>query len=112
MTEEEFFKILESLQESSRPKPLIYRLYHDQDGWPLFYSMENLPGQYVDVDQKTYQENSSHVRVVNGKVVRLRSGETSKLVPSDQGTSCDPRDICIVVDETHPHIKWRNANAD
>ena len=89
-------------------QPVIYRLYHDDDGRPIIYTMEDLPGTYIEVDQATYTHASFDVKVVDGKLVIIPPVITAKkLQPSqDQGTPCDPRDVCVVVDNTVKHQKW------
>jgi len=89
-------------------QPVAYRLYYDDEGRPIIYTMEDLPGTYILVDQATYIYGSFGVRVVDGKLIILEPAiTTKKLQPSqDQGTSCDPRDICIVVNEDAKHQKW------
>jgi len=48
------------------------------------------------------------VRVIDGKLIILEPAITAKkLQPSqDQGTACDPRDVCVVVDNSEKHQKW------
>jgi len=105
MTEEEFWKILFDVPE---PKPIFYRLYYNDDGTPICYSMEALPDNYIDLDQQTYSRGSPNVKVVNGKLIEIcLSGTVKKLQPTlDYGTPCAPNDVCIVVNDTEPHIKW------
>jgi hypothetical protein len=103
MTNEEFWKILADVPV---PTALYYRLYHDQHGVPLFYSMDDLPGTYIEIDQETYNRNSSNVRIYNGKLYELTKNITSKLRPSKTGTPCHPNDVCIVVSESNPHQRW------
>ena len=103
MTDEEFWKIL---ADAPAPAPLQYRLYHDADGVPLFYSMEDLPGTYIEIDQETYSRNPANVRVHNGKMYELTDNITSKLKPTDTGTPCHPQDASIIVPETYEHHRW------
>lgn len=88
------------------PPPVFFRLYHDDHGFPLFYTMEDFPGNYIEVDAKTYQEGSHRVRVRNGQLVKIAHSTVKKLTPGDAGIPCDPRDICVVVNKHHTHIKW------
>jgi hypothetical protein len=103
VTNEEFWKILADAPVESA---IFYRLYYDQHGVPLFYSMEDLPGTYIEIDQETYSRNPSNVRVQNGKLYELTENVTSKLTPTDTGTPCHPTDVCIVVSESTPHQRW------
>jgi hypothetical protein len=104
MTPEEFWNILQAVPHTVEP---IRRLYYNDQGDPLFYSMEELPGNYIDIDQETFSRASSKVRVKNGQLISTEVHKTSKkLVPAEHGVACDARDICVVVDREHPHIKW------
>lgn len=97
--------------EWPEPQPVIYRLYYQDDGTPICYSMEDQPGNYIDVDPMTFAKASMNVRVVNGKIKDLsRVTSTTKLVPSENGTACHVNDVTIVVDPTEPHTKWSNKN--
>ena len=88
--------------------PVFYRLYYNNDGTPICYTMEDLPGNYIELDLETYRLSPPNVRVVDGKIVVVKIASTvSKLQPNvDRGVPCDPRDVCIIVDESQPHIKW------
>jgi hypothetical protein len=101
MTPEEFFGALEQMPV---PDPVTYRLYHDDQGRPLFYSMEDLPGTYIEIDQATFARGQSRVRVVNGVLTELTYRTTEKLVPSDSGTQCHTTDVSVVV--THNGTYW------
>lgn len=89
------------------PAPVFSRLYYDEQGNPLCYSMEDLPGNYIDIDAETYARSSSRVRVIDGKLIHVVPKKpTSKLVPSKTGTPCAPQDISVVVSEDQSHTKW------
>ena len=103
MNEQEFWAAL--APQPAPPSP-IYRLYYDDLGNPLFYSMEDVPGNYIDIDHEIYQTAPPHIRVIDGKLVILKTSVVHKLKPGETGVTCDPQDVCVVVDESHPHIKW------
>jgi hypothetical protein len=108
MTETEFWQILQAVPE---PPHVFYRLYYDNNGLPIIYSMEELPDNYIEVDQQTYVLAPFNVRVVDGKLVRIKPVITvKKLQPSHLGTPCDPCDVCIVVSEDQQHTKWTIVN--
>jgi hypothetical protein len=58
MTPEYLLMLFQALPE---PAPVFYRLYHDDEGKPLFYSMADVPGTYIDIDRDTFVKNSMHV---------------------------------------------------
>lgn len=104
MTPEEFYAILYDMPEA---QPVVYRLYHDDQGRPLFYSMEGLAGTWIEVDATTYAQARHDIRVVGNSFIELpKRSPVVKLRPSAEGQPCDPRDICIVVPHTQPHVKW------
>jgi hypothetical protein len=98
----EFWSILHDMPQ---PRPVFFRLYH-LDGMPLFYSMEDRPGTYVEIDAETFSRSPMHVRVRDGRLVESIWRTTARLVPSDTGTPCHPNDVTIVVAETEPHQRW------
>lgn len=110
MTPEEFFSILHS---ASEPAPVFFRLYHDEQGRPVCYSMEDLPGNYVEVDSDTYRQASYNVRVIDGALTRIDPGtHHSKLIPStESGIACHVHDVCVIVDRDGPHQKWSIKHA-
>ena len=105
MTEEEFFGIWQSQTPAVHAAP-EFRLYHDENGFPLYFSMECLPGNYVVVDKEMYLGGPRNIRVVNGKLKVYQTMFGKKLVPSDLGQTCDSRDICVIVPADQPHVKW------
>jgi len=108
MTPDEFWSILHAVPVPVEP---IRRLYYNKDGEPLFYAAEDLPGNYIDVDQETFSRASSRVRVRNGQIVSTATHrDTKKLVPANHGIACDPRDVCVVVNTECSHTKWTIKN--
>lgn len=104
MTPEEFF---EALRDMPVPVPQTYRLYHDDRGQVLFYTMEHLPGSWIEVDAVTYAQARHDVRVVGNQLLEIpKQPVIRKLRPSDRGICCDPRDICLVVTPDQLHVRW------
>ena len=104
-TTENFWAAFFSQPEPEPPK-IFYRLYHDDQGRPLFYSMEDVPGTYIEIDLETYRRGESHIRVIDGKIVETIWRPTSKLVPGNSGSPCHPDNVAVIVTEDQPHIKW------
>ena len=104
MTPEEFFGAFANVPEPVAP---ICKLYHDAHGRVLFYSMEDLPGSWIEVDALTYAAAPQDVCVISGALVQLpKKTLVKKLRPTDRGICCDPRDICLIVSSDQPHVKW------
>ena len=106
VTEQEFWSILAAMPE---PQPVFFRLYYDNRGHPLFYSMEDLPGNYIEIDVETFRSNDVNVKVRNGKIVKINPRHSSKLVPSESGTACHANDVAVVV-TTKENCKWNLKN--
>jgi len=100
---DEFWSILHNMPA---PQPVLFRLYYDQNGKPIQYSHQDLPGTYIDVDPKDF--GSMNVQVQDGRLIRLANKTTTKkLVPGDAGTPCHPDNVAIVVSESEPHQRWK-----
>lgn len=105
-TTENFIKAFSNLEPINPPK-IFYRLYYDDEGKPLFYSMEDLPGNYIEIDKDTYLIGSGRIRVINGQIKHLKVGvPIQKLVPDQTGIPCATHDVTVVVDESAEHVKW------
>ena len=103
MNEEEFWAALQPV-ETTAP---FYRLYYDDEGFPLFFSQEDLPGNYIDVDKDIFSNSPKLIRVIDGKLVIIETKYlVTKLKPVGYGTPCHPQDVSIVVDEKLPNTKW------
>lgn len=89
-------ELLACYQNLPKPVPVTYRLYYDDQGRPIVYSMEQLPGNYIEICREDYVTGSHAVRVVKGRLVHLGLKTSEKLIPSDSGTPCYPTDVSIV----------------
>ena len=84
----------------------IYRLYHDSAGNPLYYSMEQHPGRWIEVSCQQYHRASHKVTVANGILVPMPEPKFPKLRPSTHGVRCHAQNVAIVVDRD-PSRYWR-----
>jgi hypothetical protein len=107
-TTENFWKAWNEF-EWPEPVPVTYRLYYNDNGSPQCYTMESLPGKYVEIDRETYVAASWNVRVIDEKLQIVAPAITvNKLQPnSDTGISCAPTDVCVIVSQDQPHTKWK-----
>ena len=104
MNAEEFWSILHAMPE---PQPVSWRLYHDEAGKPITYTMEHMPGTYIDIDAETFAIADVNVLVQDGKLIKIKPKITiKKLVPNDTGTPCHPDNVAIIVPETETHQRW------
>ena len=106
-TTENFLRVMAEF-EWPEPRSISYRLYYNEDGSPKCYTMDDLPGEYIEVDRETYVNHTWNVRVVDGNLCIIPVTKTvNKLRPSlEDGIACHPSDICFVVNPNQDHIKW------
>jgi hypothetical protein len=102
VTPEEFWSILHAVPNE---KPVFYRLYQNELGVPLFYSMKDQPGTNIEIDQATYARASSNVRVKNGQLVEVTWQTAQKLTPADSCTQCHSQDVAVVVSNNGQYFK-------
>jgi len=110
-TTENFLKAMREFNWPD-PQPVEYRLYYNEDGSPLTYTMEQLPGNYILVSQEVYISWPLHVRVRDGELVWLPQEPVVDRICPDQptGTPCHPNNVCLVVDTTQPNRLWSRPN--
>lgn len=89
---------------------LRFRLYHDDRGVPITYTHEDLPGAYITVTPEQFALADMGARVRDMQLVSSARSEPPKLVPSDQGTACDPSDVCVIQHPDRPAAFWRLKN--
>lgn len=110
MTNETTENFLKVMAEFEWPDPIVvtYRLYYNDDGSPKCYTMDDLPGKYVEVDREIFVTSPYNVKVVDGQVKIVPPNITvSKLQPNSiTGTPCHVGDVTIVVDTNQHHTKW------
>lgn len=94
MTEQEFWDIL--LNNVPEPVPVQYRLYYGDDGSPLHYTTEDLPGQWIEIDRESYVIGDTWVKVVDGKIKKLSRLTVEKLVRGNHGTTCHPNNVAVI----------------
>ncbi len=112
ITTENFWQVWNSFQWPDPPVP-VYRCYYHEDGTVDFYTMEDLPGRWVEVDRETYLAcPANNARVVDGKLKIFPPKRiVRKLMPNQAtGVKCDPNDVCVVVDRADDFIRWKDCD--
>lgn len=108
MNADEFWHILHDVPE---PSPVFWRMYYNDDGSLICYSMEELPHNYIEIDAHLYHQGPLNVRVVNGAIRYIHRESSRKLIPGETGTTCHPDDILVVVNN-EPNTKWAIKHYD
>lgn len=104
MTPEEFWDIWHQSEPDYRPTQ--YRLYYNDLGWPIEYTNDAKPGNYINVTPEIFVTQPRGARVVNNQLVIVDlAKQTRKLIPNNTGTSCDSRNVCVII-EQEPCTKW------
>ena len=87
-----------------------FRLYYNNDGTPKYYSMEELDGDFIYVDNQTFMASRYDIVVINGKIKSLSENIISKyhLVTEQSSTTVitDSEDISIVSDLAQTYKLW------
>jgi hypothetical protein len=95
------------------PTPITYRCYYLDNGDVDFYTMEDLPGNYIEVDQQSYVLAIKPARVVEGRLIIIKPKKTvQKLLPADHGTLCHRDDVSIVVANNGTYWNYQQHEID
>lgn len=108
-TTENFLKVMREFSWPDPPK-ILYRVYYDDAGHPITYSMTELSGNYIDISREDYLLASMDSRVINGKLIPPVKNREIKLYPDTVGIPCHPDDVCVIVTNDKPNKKWRVGN--
>lgn len=85
------------------------RLYYSDDGSPINYTMEDLPGQYITITSLEFMARRWDVKVIDGQlhpnIAPIRSDRLVKDPAS--GTPCHPQDITLIVSDDQFCQRWR-----
>ena len=93
-----FWDALELADQTQPEVDLEYRLYYNDLGEVLFYSTEDLPGNYIVVGKKVYDEGRYDNTIIDGVLVPPAQYVYQKLVPINEPGD----DVSIVSD-----AKWK-----
>ena len=108
MSEQDDVIILWGAPKAEKPE---FRLYYDKNGKVLSYSGDkSIHGDnYIVIDAQTFAEGRYDLRVIDGKISKAQPNQVvHKLMPnSNEGVTCHPEDISIIVDATEENVKWK-----
>lgn len=113
MTPEETKKLMDFIARSSNPpQEVVYRLYYDEAGNVITYTIDELPGKYIVVSHKQYTEARTNVTIVDDKIVEAkRRILLEKYVKNlDGGVKTSKYDINIISDIDS--VYWKHEQYD
>ena len=85
-----------------RDVPLEFRIYHDEHGDIVCYSMEDLAGHYIVTDQHTFNQFRMDLKVRDGKLIKITHSASWHLVHCDSAEyACHARDVTVLVPHDH-----------
>jgi len=102
-----FWQAAEQHDWSAPETPLEFRVYYDERGDIICYSMEDLPGNYIVTDQQTFNQFRMDLKVRDGKLIRVNKNPTWKMMASEHGEyGCHPADITVIVPTGYTDKKY------
>jgi hypothetical protein len=109
-TTNNFFEALK-LIEQPKKVDIFFRLYYNEiTGLPLYYSMEDLEGPYIEISKEEFALADFNVFIKDGKIKKKKMLSIGKLVPSNVGYQVHKDDISII-DNTSNRF-WNNKTYD
>lgn len=96
MTNDEIFLEFWKNYVWPEPKPVEFRLYHDQQGRAIEYSMQEREGEFILITAEEFARRDHRARVVNGRITFPRPMAPPKLVPGENGTACHSWSVAVV----------------
>jgi len=84
---------------------VFFRLYYDDNGEVITYSMENLDGKFIEITSDEFALGSREVYVKDGVIHNKILTVSGKLVPSNKGVGTHPEDITLV--DNNSKTKWK-----
>lgn len=108
ITDEEFNQII---SQWSPPPPPQYRVYYNDTGRIVCYTMEDLPGNYIVISAEDYALCRYDARVDEGKLVYTHlQSHTFKLRKVAENTPGSVKttkyDINIIVEDDETSVDW------
>jgi len=94
------------LTDNVAPVELEFRLYYDTEtNLPLFYSMEEQQGDYINISKEEFAECRYDIIIKDSKICKVTHLSIGKLVPTHFGYGTTKDDITIVGNEQNWNMK-------
>jgi len=83
------------------PTVPVYRCYYVDNGDVDIYTMDQIPGNYIEITKEQYLAASKPARVIDGQLIVPKPRMlVQKLVPNaNTGVQCHAHDVCVVVEQ-------------
>ena len=89
-----FLEALKMVRPVKRQE-IFFRLYYDNDGNIITYSMEDLEGDFIEVTCEEFAIGDKNIKIVDGKIHKICLTTYGKLVPINN----NPTDITVITDK-------------
>jgi hypothetical protein len=102
-----FWQAVQAHNWQQPEQTLEFRLYYDDQGQPVCYSMEDLPGKYITIDRTTFDQARCDVLVKHGKIVKINNPTSWKLAASnEENYACHAQDVTVIVPVEHAQRRF------